>query len=109
MSLNSAMQAGVDGLIANSAALTTISNNIANVNTVGYKQSETSFESLVTSTNGVVSDNAGGVSATSQQLVTQLGQTQQTDSPLDLAISGQGFFVTSTSAADISPTNDALF
>jgi flagellar hook protein FlgE len=109
MSLNSAMQAGVDGLVANSSALSTISNNIANVNTVGYKQSETDFESLVTSTNGAVSDTAGGVTATNQQLVTQVGQTIQTSSGLDLAISGQGFFVTSTAGADISPTNAALF
>ena len=35
MSINSAMQTGVTGLIANSQALTTISNNIANVNTTG--------------------------------------------------------------------------
>jgi len=109
MSLNSAMQAGVAGLLANSTALSTISNNIANVNTVGYKQSETDFESLVTSTNGTVSDVAGGVAATTQQLVSQGGTFTQTDSPTDLAISGQGFFVTSPSAAAISSTNAALF
>ena len=50
MSLNSAMQTGVSGLAANSQALSTVSNNIANVNTVGYKQSETEFETLVTGT-----------------------------------------------------------
>ena len=38
MSLNSAMLAGVSGLAANSAALAAISQNIANVNTVGYKR-----------------------------------------------------------------------
>ncbi|HYF22632.1 MAG TPA: flagellar basal body protein, partial [Caulobacteraceae bacterium] len=37
MSINSAMLAGVSGLTANSAALAAISDNIANVNTVGYK------------------------------------------------------------------------
>jgi flagellar hook protein FlgE len=109
MSLTSAMQAGVAGLVANSTALSTVSNNIANVNTVGYKQSATDFESLVTSNNGTVSDTAGGVAATNQQLVSQQGQMIQTDSPLDVAISGQGFFVTSTSAAAISSTNAALF
>jgi flagellar hook protein FlgE len=109
MSLTSAMQSGVAGLLANSTALSTISNNIANVNTVGYKQSDTNFESLVTSNNGNVSDTAGGVAAATQQLVSQQGQFTQTDSPTDLAISGQGFFVTSTSAASISSTNAALF
>ena len=109
MSLNSAMQAGVAGLLANSTALSTISNNIANVNTVGYKQSNTNFESLVTSNDGNVSDTAGGVAATTQQLVSQVGTFTQTESPTDLAISGQGFFVTSPSAAAISSTNAALF
>ena len=36
MSINSALLAGVSGLTANSAALAAISQNIANVNTVGY-------------------------------------------------------------------------
>ena len=41
MSINSAMLAGVSGLTANSVALSTISDNIANVNTIGYKQTQT--------------------------------------------------------------------
>ena len=40
MSINSAMLAGVSGLVANSSALAAISDNIANVNTVGYKRSQ---------------------------------------------------------------------
>jgi flagellar hook protein FlgE len=108
MSLNSAMQAGVSGLVANSTALSAISNNIANVNTVGYKQSETEFQSLVSSTTDET-DDAGGVFASNQQLVSQQGQLIQTSSPLDLAISGQGFFVTSGNAAALSSTNPTLF
>jgi flagellar basal body rod protein FlgG len=49
MSINSAMLAGVSGLIANSSALAAISDNIANVNTVGYKRSSANFSTLVTS------------------------------------------------------------
>ncbi len=51
MSINSALLAGVAGLEANTSALSSISQNIANVNTVGYKDSETSFNDLVTSAN----------------------------------------------------------
>ncbi len=109
MSLNSAMQAGVAGLVANSTALSTISNNIANVNTVGFKQSQTNFESLVTGTGTDASLEGGGVMASNQQLVNQQGQLTQTNSPLDLAISGQGFFVTTSQAASVSPTSPALF
>ena len=43
MSINSAMAAGASGLIANSSALAAISDNIANVNTVGYKRVDTIF------------------------------------------------------------------
>jgi flagellar hook protein FlgE len=108
MSLNSAMQAGVAGLVANSAALSTISNNIANVNTVGFKQNQTDFESLVAG-DGTENTGAGGVMATNQQLVTQEGTAIQTTSPLDLMISGQGFFVTTPTANTISATTPALF
>ena len=68
MSINSAMLAGVSGLVANSSALAAISDNIANVNTVGYKRSSANFSTLVTSgsknqtysAGGVVADDAGG-------------------------------------------------
>jgi flagellar hook protein FlgE len=109
MSLNSAMEAGVSGLGANSAALSTISNNIANVNTVGFKQGETEFESLVTSTAGDPSETSGGVMATSRLLVDQQGQLTQSSSPLDLAISGQGFFVTTSQATNVTPTDPRSF
>ena len=47
MSINSAMLAGVSGLVANSSALAAISDNISNVNTVGYKRSQANFGTLV--------------------------------------------------------------
>ncbi len=109
MSLNSAMQAGVSGLVANSAALSNISNNIANVNTVGYKQSQTDFESLVTDSTSDAAGGAGGVIATTQQLIDQQGQAIQSSSPTDLSISGQGFFVTTTKATNVQPTDPRLF
>ena len=109
MSLNSAMQSGVSGLVANSTALSTIANNIANVNTVGYKQGATDFESLVTNAGGDSALNAGGVMATTQQLIDQQGQLTQTSSPLDLAISGQGFFVTTSQATNVTPTDPRSF
>ena len=63
MSINSAMLAGVSGLVAQSAALAAVSDNIANVDTVGYKLADTNFETLVAS-QGVKGDySAGGVNA----------------------------------------------
>lgn len=99
MSINSAMLSGVAGLIANSAALGAISDNIANSGTVGYKQNSTQFEDLVTATAAAGSYNSGGVQANVSQLINQQGQLQQTTSPTDLAISGDGFFVVSNTSA----------
>ena len=98
MSINSALLTGVSGLLAQSSALAAISDNIANANTVGYKTEETAFGDIVTNASVVGSYDSGGVLAQTQQLVTQQGNPQQTSSNTDLAIKGQGFFVTTPSA-----------
>ena len=109
MSINSAMLAGVSGLVANSAALAAISDNIANVNTIGYKRNDTSFESVVTAAASKGAYNAGGVLAATTQLNSQQGLLQQTSSSTDLGISGQGFFVTTSQATNITPADARTF
>jgi flagellar hook protein FlgE len=109
MSINSALLAGVAGLSANTSALSAISDNIANVNTVGYKRASVSFEDLVSTANGAGGYSAGGVSSTNSQFVNQQGTTTQTTSPTDLAISGNGMFVTSQSPTNPSSVGDVLF
>ena len=108
MSINSAMQAGVSGLLANSSALAAISDNIANVNTVGYKRSGANFSSMVTSSKtGLYS--AGGVSSKTHQFISQQGLSQATSSSLDLSISGSGFFVGTTKPEGLTPTDTRSF
>ncbi len=109
MSLTSALQAGVTGLEVNTSALSAISQNIANVNTVGYKSDTVDFNDLVTSANATGTYSAGGVSSVTVQNVSQQGTTTQTSSPTDLAISGQGMFVTTQSPTDISSNTQVLF
>jgi flagellar hook protein FlgE len=109
MSINSAMLSGVSGLVANSAALGAISDNIANVNTVGYKENETQFQDLVTSKATVGNYNSGGVQADVTQLVSQQGQFTQTSSATDMAINGAGFFVVSNTSAGLSATSSPSF
>ena len=113
MSINSAMQTGVTGLIANSQALTTISNNIANVDTTGYKDELTSFQDIVTGSanSGSYSESqtSGGVNAVTRQTVTTTGTLTSTNSSLDLGIDGQGFFVVSTGTSPVSASSDVLF
>jgi flagellar hook protein FlgE len=93
MSINSAINAAVSGLTANSSALSAISDNIANANTVGYKASTTEFEDLVGVASTSANYSAGGVQADTIQQISQNGTTQQTTSATDLSINGQGMFV----------------
>ncbi|OYX30311.1 MAG: transposase [Caulobacterales bacterium 32-69-10] len=109
MSINSAMLAGVSGLVSNSAALAAISDNIANVNTVGYKRNATSFQTVVTTSAAKGAYNAGGVLANTRQLVSQQGLLQQSTSSTDLGISGQGFFVTTTKAENLTDADARTF
>src|SRR5581483_11446850 len=108
MSLNSAVQTGVSGLTANSTALSSISNDISNANTIGYKGSNVNFESLVSSGTGAGFVN-GGVNAVNQQVITQQGTPIQTSSSTDLAITGQGLFVTSTTPTAAAVSSQVLF
>jgi flagellar hook protein FlgE len=109
MSINSAMLAGVSGLISNSSALAAISDNIANVNTVGYKRSSANFSTLVTSQSKNATYSAGGVKAQTHQFVSQQGLTQATTSNLDLSIAGSGFFVGTEKPEGLTATDTRSF
>jgi flagellar hook protein FlgE len=108
MSINSAMLAGVSGLVANSSALAAISDNIANVNTTSYKRNQVSFNSMVTA-QSAGRYSAGGVQGTAKQYVSQQGLIQAASSPTDLAISGDGFFVTTQKATGLTNADARLF
>jgi len=109
MSINSAMLAGVTGLVSNSSALAAISDNIANVNTVGYKRSQANFQTLVTSRAAGASYAAGGVTAQTRRFITTQGLPTQTTSATDLSISGQGFFVATEKAEDLQASDVRSF
>jgi flagellar hook protein FlgE len=106
MSLYDALMIGVSGLDANSRAMSVFSSNIANVNTVGYKTSQSEFETMLGSANGGAQGLATGVMASSQANIAQQGADFATSSPTDLAINGQGFFCVNTAA---DATGQALF
>ncbi|WP_395649666.1 flagellar hook protein FlgE [Brevundimonas sp.] len=109
MSINSALLAGVSGLTANSAALAAISQNIANVNTVGYKRTASEFSTVVNSQSRGTGYSAGGVLSNTRNFITQAGQLQRTTESTDLGISGQGFFVTTERAEGIDAGDARLF
>lgn len=93
MSLYGALFGGVSGLRAQSSRIGAISDNIANVNTVGYKQARTAFSTLVVNSSSNVSYQTGGVRAGTIYDVSRQGLLSTTESATDLAISGSGFFV----------------
>ncbi|MGI4817344.1 MAG: flagellar hook-basal body complex protein [Janthinobacterium lividum] len=109
MSINGAMLAGVSGLAANAAALSSISQNISNVNTVGYKRVATEFSTVVNTQAAGVSYSAGGVKANTRQFISQPGQLQRTTSSTDLAIAGDGFFVVTEKSENLTPSDARLF
>jgi flagellar hook protein FlgE len=98
MSLYGALTIGVAGLSANSVALSATSSNIANVNTVGYKNQTVNFETFV-NIPGLAGNSSAGVSASIGQDVTTQGLPTSTTSPTDLSISGNGFFVVAPNAS----------
>jgi flagellar hook protein FlgE len=85
--------AGLSGLAANAAALNVIGNNLANINTVGFKASTVQFEDLV-SQNVAGSGQVGlGVSTGSITPVFSQGSIQTTREATNVAIQGNGFFI----------------
>lgn len=93
MSVFGSMFTATSGLNAQSQALGMISNNIANVSTVGYKRTDASFSSLVTTQNQSTLYTPGGVKVAQNSRISQAGVLQQSSSATDLAISGNGMFV----------------
>lgn len=92
MSLFGSLFTGVSGLGAQSQSTAMIANNIANVNTIGFKRSEAAFYSLVTSEGRSSRYSPGTVAVNRVQRVNQQGPIQQTGSTTDAAISGNGMF-----------------
>lgn len=91
MTISSSLNAGVAGLNANATRLATISDNIANSSTFGYKRAATDFESMVISNSrGAGKYSAGGVRASSYRLIDERGAIVGTSNALDLAVSGRG-------------------
>lgn len=104
MGISSAMNAGVMGLSVNSSKLATISDNIANSETKGYKRANVEFNALVLTERPTTYD-AGGVRASTTREIDDQGALLSTRNATDLAISGRGFLPV-TDIADVQRTPD---
>ena len=89
--------AGLSGLNANNTYLSVIGNNLANINTVGFKSSSVTFMDLVSQTMGGTSANPMqvglGVTTGSISPVFSQGAIENTREATNVAIQGDGFFV----------------
>ena len=99
MSIYGAMFSGVSGLNANSQAMGIISDNISNLNTIGYKHTQARFSTMVTDSASLSRYTPGGVKSNPFQMVDRQGLLQASQSATDLAVSGNGFFVVNSSSA----------
>jgi flagellar hook protein FlgE len=106
MSISSAFETGVSGLQANSQAVGSTSENIANANTVGYRRG---FTQMVTTTASSGSESGIlSVTAVDELDMAQPGGLISTNSSTDLAISGEGFFVVTVNPNETVETNYML-
>lgn len=98
MTISSSLNAGVTGLAVNASKLATISDNISNSKTYGYKRADVDFASVaLTSREGAYT--AGGVRASAFRQVDSQGSLSTTTNSLDIAIGGKGMLpVTPVSA-----------
>ena len=105
MGLTTALYTSLSGMIANSEAITVSGNNIANVNTTGFKSSRASFETQISqfiSGGTAPTADSGGTNPTQVGLGVRVGSVtrdfsngalQATGVNTDLAIEGSGFFI----------------
>jgi flagellar basal-body rod protein FlgG len=110
------------GMIAQQMNIDVIANNLANVNTSGFKKSRAEFEDLVYQTmqapGGLT--GGGGMAPTGMQVgmgvrpssvhkIFSQGDYQNTGNPLDLAIEGDGFFQVETGDGELAYTRAGTF
>lgn len=108
------------GMMAQQFNVDVISNNLANVNTTGYKKERAEFKDLLYETldRAYLLDNAGkpvnlqvghgaAVMATAKNY--SAGNLEKTDNPLDMAVDGEGFFSVRGPQGDTIYTRDGSF
>lgn len=100
----------ISGIRAATADLTTIGNNVANANTTGFKASRTEFSDVFATSSTGVSSTAAGQGVNTARVAQQFtqGNITFTDNNLDLAVSGNGFFVMDDDGAQVYSRDGAL-
>jgi len=108
MSLYGMMRTSTSGMAAQENLLASVSDNIANASTTGYKRASQEFSTIVLE-NAVGSYQSGAVEAHTRTFVSQQGTFNYTASETDLAISGNGFFVVQDPSGNAALTRAGSF
>src|SRR5262245_61664989 len=117
-----ALNSAASGMEAQMAQIESISNNLANVNTTGYKKQRVEFQDLLYET---LQEPGANTSATTQSPVGiqrgmgvkvagvqrnfEMGSPQQSSRDLDMMIRGDGFFVVQIPSGDLAYRRDGSF
>lgn len=103
MSLSSSIYIGTTGVIGQQEKMSVISDNLANMNTVGYKASELLFDNLISEqlVGATVNNQIGmGVGISSIRRNMDMGGLETTTTATDMAINGHGYFMVSPQGSD---------
>lgn len=112
-----ALSIASSGLTANQAWIDNISNNVANMQTIGYKRSQINFQDMVQqvgpqdgsgAADGMALSGAG-IQVSAQTQVFTPGDVRQTANPLDVAIQGDGFFEVALPNGELAYTRAGRF
>jgi len=98
----------LSGLLADEQALNVIGDNIANMNTQGFKSNDVLFEDAMNQASASLQIGAGVGSTLTERDFTQ-GTVQSTGGATDAAIQGSGFFVLQNSSGGTTYTRDGSF
>jgi flagellar hook protein FlgE len=105
MSILRTLNTGATGLTANGDALGVVGDNISNTNTIGFKRSRAVFQDLVANAGKAEIFQVGaGARLANVEQMWQQGALLSTESPTDLALSGEGFFVVQGNASGVDGT-----
>lgn len=100
MSILRTLNTGATGMAANGNALGIVGDNIANTNTIGFKRSRAVFQDMVANPGrGEILQVGAGARLADVQQMWQQGALLSTESPTDMALSGEGFFIVQGNAS----------
>jgi flagellar basal-body rod protein FlgG len=103
ISINQILHISRSGMLSHLLDLDVIANNLANINTTGFKSSRSNFQEML------FSNLNNGVQIRTTQRFMDQGSLTKTSNPLDLAVNGNGFFVLSLPDGRTAYTRDGTF